>query len=116
MSFLDIENRRAIIDRRGHRRPARGAACGQEAQQRGCGDPARRARHGRAEIARRLADEPGNGRAAAQATAFLHDQLVRLAYDFVCERMLDAPLDGVSRWLAWAAPAAAKWRPSATST
>ena len=28
-------------------------------------------------------DEPGNGRAAAQATAFLHDQLVRLAYDFV---------------------------------
>ena len=49
---------------------------------------------GRAEIARRLADEPGRGRAAAQATAFLHDQLVRLAYDFVVERLLDQPLDG----------------------
>ena len=34
---------------------------------------------GRAEIASRLAIDPGNGRGAAQATAFLHDQLVRLA-------------------------------------
>src|SRR5205823_8317714 len=34
------------------------------------------------------------GRAAAQATAFLHDQLVRLAYDFVTERVLDRPLGG----------------------
>jgi len=42
---------------------------------------------GRAEIASRLAIDPGNGRAAAQATAFLHDQLVRLAWDFVCERL-----------------------------
>ena len=35
---------------------------------------------------------PVNGRAAAQATAFLHDQLVRLTYDFVSGRMLDEPL------------------------
>ena len=48
---------------------------------------------GRAEVARRLAEEPGNGRAAAQATAFLHDQLIRLSWDFVCERLLDAPSD-----------------------
>jgi len=45
---------------------------------------------GREEVARRLAQEPGNGRAAAQATAFLHDQIVRLAWDFVCERLVDA--------------------------
>ena len=43
---------------------------------------------GRAEIARRLSEEPGNGRAAAQATAFLHDQLVRISYDFVGGRVL----------------------------
>src|SRR5687768_345139 len=41
---------------------------------------------GRAEIARRLAAEPSDGRAAASATAFLHDQLVRLAFDFAVER------------------------------
>ena len=38
---------------------------------------------GRDEIARRLAAQPARGRAAARATAFLHDQLVRLAYDHV---------------------------------
>ena len=41
---------------------------------------------GRAEIARRLAAEPSDGRSAASATAFLHDQLVRLAFDFSVER------------------------------
>ncbi len=39
---------------------------------------------GRAEISRRLRAEPGNGRAAARATCFLHDQIIRLAYDFIC--------------------------------
>ena len=38
---------------------------------------------GRAEVARRLSLDPDRGRAAARATAYLHDQLVRLAYDFV---------------------------------
>ena len=42
---------------------------------------------GRAEIARRLGEEPGNGRAAARATAFLHDQIVRLAYDVTAAQM-----------------------------
>ena len=52
---------------------------------------------GREEVSRRLAEEPGNGRAAAQATAFLHDQLVRLAHDFVCERIIGEPLgDGLA--------------------
>src|SRR3954447_18920690 len=47
--------------------------------------------YGRAEIAKRVSEEPGNGRAAAQATAFLRDQLVRLTYDFVTERMFENP-------------------------
>ena len=45
---------------------------------------------GRSEIARRLTEEPGRGRAAARATAFLHDQIVRLAYDAV------EPTQGIS--------------------
>jgi [protein-PII] uridylyltransferase len=52
--------------------------------------------HGRMEIARRLTEEPGTGRAAARATAFLHDQLVRVAYEFTTERLLDGPVDGVA--------------------
>ena len=60
-------------------------------------------------------EEPGNGRAAAQATAFLHDQLVRLAYDFVTERLLDGRSRSRWRWSASAARAAARWRRSAIS-
>jgi [protein-PII] uridylyltransferase len=52
--------------------------------------------HGQAEIARRLLQDPGDGRAAAQATAFLYDQIVRLAFDFVMGRVLDAPAAGVA--------------------
>src|SRR5215212_5746098 len=89
MSFVDVDHRRLVIDRRaiadrlaalpgGKKHAAEAAAI-----LRGALD------HGRAEIARRLAEEPGNGRAAAQATAFLHDQLVRLAYDFVRDTMVD---------------------------
>ena len=46
---------------------------------------------GRAVIAERLAAEPGRGRTAAAATAFLHDQLIRLAFDFVTERLFPNP-------------------------
>src|SRR5437763_1355196 len=94
MSFLDVENRRAIIDRRaladriGGLRASKKLAAETAAILRGALE------YGRAEIAKRLAEAPGNGRAAAQATAFLHDQLVRLAYDFVVERVLDQPLGG----------------------
>jgi [protein-PII] uridylyltransferase len=52
--------------------------------------------YGRAEIAKRLIEEPGNGRAVAQATSFLHDQLVRLAYDFVVSRILGEPPAGLA--------------------
>jgi [protein-PII] uridylyltransferase len=44
--------------------------------------------HGREEIARRLAEQPGEGRAIATAIAFLHDQIVRLVFDLVAQRLL----------------------------
>ncbi|HEY4071415.1 MAG TPA: [protein-PII] uridylyltransferase [Sphingomicrobium sp.] len=96
MSFHEIDNQRAIIDRRAvadrlaalkHGKNPSGAAMG---ILRGALE------YGRAEIAKRLTKEPGNGRAAAQATAFLHDQIVRLTYDFVTERMLEQPVGGLS--------------------
>ena len=97
MSLLDVENRRAIIDRRaiadrlaalktGKKQMAEAAAILREALE-----------TGRAEIARRLTEQPGNGRAAAKANAFLHDQLVRLAYEFVQQRIVGAPIgDGLA--------------------
>ena len=79
MSLHDIDNRRAIIDRRAI--ADRLAALNQGTK---ASVILREALDGgRAEIARRLAEDPGRGRAAAQATAFLHDQLVRIAFEFV---------------------------------
>jgi [protein-PII] uridylyltransferase len=69
-----VEGKRAIIDRRVLAdRLAGGAEASAvlpEALERG-----------RAEIARRIAAEPSRGRVHAAATAFLTDQLVRLAFD-----------------------------------
>ncbi|HEX6603793.1 MAG TPA: [protein-PII] uridylyltransferase [Sphingomicrobium sp.] len=86
MTAPQVDDRRAIIERRAvadrlaSLRPGKRLA----------GDAAAILRDalaaGREEIARRLTAEPGRGRSAAQATAFLHDQLVRLAHDFVAER------------------------------
>jgi [protein-PII] uridylyltransferase len=94
MSLFDVENRRAIIDRR---EVADRIAAVRSGRKLGA-DVAAILREslgsGREEIARRLAKEPGRGRSAAHATAFLHDQLVRLAYEFASERLLDKPLDG----------------------
>ena len=96
MSFLEIDNRRAIIDRRAVAgrlatlKPGKKLAGEATTILRGALE------YGRAEVAKRLTLEPGNGRAAAQATAFLHDQLVRLAYDFVTEGLVDEPVDGLS--------------------
>jgi [protein-PII] uridylyltransferase len=94
--LLDIDNRRAIIDRRalGDRIAGMGSGKRRDAD---LGRALSQAlASGRAEIAKRLAGEPGRGRAAAHATAFLHDQLVRLAYDFVTGRILDQPPQGLS--------------------
>ena len=46
---------------------------------------------GRAEIARRLSAQPGRGRVIAASYAFLSDQLVRLAYDLVVQRLYPNP-------------------------
>ena len=94
MSLLNVNHRRAIIDRRAIADRLARLNAGKKLD--GEAAPILRdaLEQGRAEIARRLTDHPGDGRAAAQATAFLHDQLVRLAYDFVSTRMLDAPPEG----------------------
>jgi [protein-PII] uridylyltransferase len=87
----DVQQPRTIIDRRalagrlqelrtGKRLTAEATSILREALE-----------HGRAEVAKRLSEEPGNGRAAAHATAYLHDQMVRLIYDFALERLLDRP-------------------------
>ncbi len=92
----DVDHRRAVIDRRAvadhlhSLRPGRKLTGEATAILRAALD------HGRAEIARRLAEQPGNGRAAAQATAYLHDQLVRLTYDFAVERLFDQSPQGVA--------------------
>jgi len=76
-----VADRRAIIDRRALADRIAGVRAGK----RRTGEVARilaeALASGRAEVARRLSEEPGRGRAAARATAFLHDQIVRLAYD-----------------------------------
>src|SRR6218665_2306981 len=43
--------------------------------------------HGRAEIARRLAEKPWAGMEVAASYAFLTDQILRLAYDHVTTRL-----------------------------
>ena len=88
--FALIPDRRDIIDRR---------ALADQLQ----GLPEDRLRHdtklllqgaldkGREEIARRFALEPGRGRVIAASYCFLADQLVRLAYDLVTERIHPRP-------------------------
>jgi [protein-PII] uridylyltransferase len=91
MSIADVDHRRAIIDRRAvaerlnELRDGKKLAAEAAAILRGALE------YGRAEVAKRLIEKPGDGRSAAQATAFLHDQLVRLVHDFVAERLLDRP-------------------------
>jgi [protein-PII] uridylyltransferase len=96
MSFLDVENRRAIIDRRSLAERIASVRGGKKLQSEVAAILREALASGRKEIARRLAEQPGNGRAAARATAFLHDQIVRLTHDFVCERIVEQPIDGLS--------------------
>jgi [protein-PII] uridylyltransferase len=81
--FESLENPRAIVDRRGIADALASLVPGPDRN----GFAAKLLRgaleQGRAEVARRLSVEPDRGRAAARATAYLHDQLVRLAYDFI---------------------------------
>ena len=87
MNILDVEHRRSIVERRrvaealAGAKPAQVASVLREALDRG-----------RSEIARRLVAEPGGGRAAARATAYLHDQIVRLAFETIGQPLAGEPL------------------------
>ena len=84
MSALEpIVDRRAVIDRRLLADRLASVRPGKRQSTDVANILARALASGRSEITRRLEDEPGRGRAAARATAFLHDQIVRLAYDAV---------------------------------
>ena len=96
MSFAAIDDRRAIIDRRAVADQLASLRTRKKLTSEATTILRAALEHGRAEVVRRLEHEPGNGRAAARATAFLHDQLVRLAYDFICERVIDEPVDDLS--------------------
>lgn len=88
MNLSDVEHRRAIIDRRSIADQLGRIAAGETLTSEATRVLRSALEYGRAEIGKRLSEEPGNGRAAAQANAFLHDQLLRLAWDFVCERIV----------------------------
>ena len=96
MSFLEIDNRRAIIDRRAIADRLSSLPSGKRVAGEAVAVLRGSLEYGRSEIARRLTLEPGKGRSAAEATAFLHDQLVRLAYDFVTTRLIEQPVEGLS--------------------
>ena len=96
MSFLEIDNRRAIIDRRAVADQLGALKSGKKLNGEASSVLRDALATGRREIARRLRAEPGNGREAARAHAFLHDQILRLIYDLVCTRMVDCPIDNLA--------------------
>jgi [protein-PII] uridylyltransferase len=96
MSVHEIDNQRAIVDRRRVADALRDLKPGKCLRRDGTAILRGALEEGRAEIARRLAQQPGNGRAAARATAFLHDQIVRLAHDFVAGRLIGETVEGLS--------------------
>ena len=84
--FALIADRRAIIDRRAIAEQL--ATLADTNLQREATAMLRSALDsGRAEIASRLAAEPGRGRVIAASYAFLADQIVRLAFDLVTQRI-----------------------------
>ncbi|MDZ3832083.1 MAG: [protein-PII] uridylyltransferase [Sphingopyxis sp.] len=92
--FGALPNRRAIIDRR-----ALADRLAEIAAESADNGKRRRAmvtllkqalENGRAEVERRLFDAPSAGRLAAQATAFLIDQIVRLSHDFTVDHLYPA--------------------------
>ena len=81
--FESVDRPRAIIDRRGIADALAALPAGPDRNGFAAKLLCEALEQGRAEVALRLSLEPDRGRAAARATAYLHDQLVRLAYDFV---------------------------------
>ena len=78
-----VDNPRAVIDRRGLADALAALPDGADRNGHAANILRNALEQGRAEIERRLDLEPHRGRAAARATAYLHDQIVRSAYDFV---------------------------------
>jgi [protein-PII] uridylyltransferase len=76
--FDPIEDRRAIIDPRSLGDQLHGGGRAKAAQV-----LTRALDRGRKEIAKRLRANPDRGRSAAHSTAYLHIQIVRLAYEYV---------------------------------
>ena len=88
--FDQVEDRRAIIDRR--KTAERIAALPARAKKAKTGELLAEAlTEGRTEIARRLVAEPARGRLAAAGYAFLADQIVRLAFDSAASRLAGGP-------------------------
>ncbi len=96
MTIHAVDHQRAIIDRRAIADLLLGVRRGKKLASEATAILRDALQSGREEIASRLTEEPGNGRAAAQATAFLHDQLVRLTYDFATERLFSQAPDPVA--------------------
>ncbi|HUE79880.1 MAG TPA: [protein-PII] uridylyltransferase [Sphingomicrobium sp.] len=94
-AIAPIADQRAVIDRRALAERLAGVRAGRRQADQVTAILRDALAEGRSEIARRLADEPGRGRAAARATAFLHDQIVRLAYDSVAPNADSVALVGL---------------------
>src|SRR5688500_1429597 len=77
-----LANRRAIIDRRSLADRLRNADRTEAAAL-----LKQALASGRSEIARRLLDQPYAGTESAAATAFLTDQILRLAHDYVVDHL-----------------------------
>jgi len=84
--FDSIPQRRAVIDRRALA-DALSAITGSDLRAAAATLLKSALEAGREEIARRLSETPQRGREAASAQAFLIDQILRLAYDFVTQRL-----------------------------
>jgi [protein-PII] uridylyltransferase len=87
--FEALPQRRAIIDRRALADTLASLEGDGPAALRAAATPLLRAalEHGRAEIARRLAEHPSRGAEIAASYAFLTDQLLRLCFDFTVQRL-----------------------------
>ena len=97
MNPPDVEHRRSIIDRRAVADRIAALRAGKALTASVSTILRDSLAAGRDEIARRLTDDAGNGRTAARATAWLHDQLVRLTWDFVTRRAVQGTVgDGLS--------------------
>ena len=89
-----VEDRRAIIDRRALSDRIGDLPDGDGLRDKAVALLGDALEAGRAEIARRLAEEPGRGRVHAASYAFLADQIVRLAWDLCARRLVSGRGEG----------------------